>query len=161
FYNEEQNIPVLYGKLRAVMDRLNQPYEFVFVDDGSSDGSYRVLQELFERDLHVRLVRLKKNFGQTAGLAAGFDHANGEVLIPMDGDLRADPEGIPALLKKLDEGYDIVSGWRYPRVDNYWTRRLPSHIANWLMARLSGVPLHDFGTTFKAYRREVLQDIRL
>lgn len=161
FYNEEANVRPLHAGLQAVLDGLAQPYELVLVDDGSTDATYKVLLELFEQDSHIVLIRLKKNFGQTASLAAGFDQARGDIIIPMDGDLQHDPQDIPLLLEKLNEGYDIVSGWRQTRVDRFFTRRLPSKIANWLMAKLSGVPLHDFGTTFKAYRREVLKDIKL
>lgn len=161
FYNEEQNVRHLYAQLRAVMDRVGHPYEFVFVDDGSTDATFRLMDELFRTDPHVRLIRLRRNFGQTAGLAAGFDHAVGDIVIAMDGDLQHDPEDIPVLLMKIDEGYDIVSGWRQARVDDFLTRRLPSKVANWLMAKLSGLPLHDFGTTFKAYRREVLKEVKL
>jgi len=133
----------------------------VFVDDGSKDSSYRVLSEIYEHDRRVNVVRLRRNFGQTAALKAGFDFARGEIVISMDGDLQHDPEEIPRFLEKIEEGFDLVSGWRAQRRDNWLMRRLPSRAANWMMAKLSGIDLHDFGTTFKAYRREILQEIQL
>jgi glycosyltransferase involved in cell wall biosynthesis len=144
-----------------VLTSLGQPYEVVFVDDGSTDRSFELLANLAETDPHLKIVQLRRNFGQTAALAAGFNEAAGEVVVSMDGDLQHAPEDIPALLAKIDEGYDIASGWRKVRVDNPITRKLPSRIANWLMSKVSGVELHDFGTTFKAYRAEILKDIRL
>jgi len=161
FYNEQENVSSLYVKITEVMDQVGDPYEMVFVDDGSTDDTYKVLQDIYENDRRVNLVRLRRNFGQTAALKAGFDHARGEIIISMDGDLQHDPEEIPLFLEKIGEGYDIVSGWRVHRSDAWLTRQLPSFIANRLMARLSRVPLHDFGTTFKAYRREVLSEIQL
>src|SRR5882724_4816737 len=135
--------------------------EIIYVDDGSTDGSGEMAAAIAKRDPRVHLVRLARNYGQTAALAAGFDAAAGDVIVAMDGDLQHAPEEIPTLLAKLDDGYDIVSGWREQRVDNLWTRRLPSKLANWMMAKLSGVSLHDFGTTFKAYRAPVIKRIRL
>ena len=161
FYNEQENIPTLYMKIAEVMDAIGEPYEMVFVDDGSKDNSYRVLCEIYENDRRVNEVRLRRNFGQTAALKAGFDFARGEVVISMDGDLQHDPEEIPRFLEKIEEGFDLVSGWRVNRRDNWLMRRLPSRAANWMMAKLSGIELHDFGTTFKAYRREILQEIEL
>lgn len=160
-YNEEANITPLYVRLTQVMDELDQPYEMVFIDDGSRDDTLRVAQEISATDSRVRVVALRRNFGQTPALKAGFDAARGEIIISMDGDLQHDPEEIPGFVAKLDEGYDIVSGWRAQRRDTWLTRRLPSRIANWMMARLSGVALHDFGTTFKAYRRETIHDLPL
>ena len=133
----------------------------VFVDDGSSDRTYKLLEEIAAVDSRVLVVKLRRNFGQTSALAAGFDHASGEFILAMDGDLQHDPNDIPAFLEKLEEGYDVVSGWRRERTDNFVMRRIPSVCANWLMAKLSGVDIHDFGTTFKAYRREVIQNIPL
>ncbi|MGB0065184.1 MAG: glycosyltransferase family 2 protein, partial [Terracidiphilus sp.] len=136
-------------------------FELVLVDDGSTDRTYKLLEEIAAVDSRVLLIKLRRNFGQTSALAAGFDHATGEFVLAMDGDLQHDPNDIPAFLEKLDEGYDVVSGWRKNRTDNVVMRRIPSACANWIMARLSGVPIHDFGTTFKAYRREVIQNIPL
>jgi glycosyltransferase involved in cell wall biosynthesis len=144
-----------------VLNRTKQPYELVFVDDGSRDRTPDILNEIYESDSRVCIVRLKRNFGQTAALQAGFDSVQGDIVISMDGDLQHDPDDIPEFLTQMAKGYDVVSGWRAARKDAWLTRRLPSRIANWLMAKLSGIPLHDFGTTFKAYRREVLRDIRL
>ena len=161
FYNEQESIPPLYIKITEVMDAVGEPYEMVFVDDGSRDDTYKVLLEIYNHDRRVNLVRLRRNFGQTAALKAGFDFARGEVVLSMDGDLQHDPEEIPLFLEKIKDGYDIVSGWRIERKDAWLTRQLPSHVANWCMARLSGLDLHDFGTTFKAYRREILSEIHL
>ena len=161
FHNEEDNVTELYDRLKAVMEATNEPFELVFVDDGSDDNTFWTLQQIASVDRRVVVVKLRRNFGQTSALAAGFDHAEGEYIIAMDGDLQHDPHDIPVFLQKLREGYDIVSGWRKERIDNFVMRRLPSKIANWLMAKLSGVELHDFGTTFKAYRREVVQEVPL
>src|SRR5690349_9831311 len=159
--NEEATLGELHRRLTAVLAGLDRTYEILFVDDGSADGTYFDLCAIAATDPNVRLVKLARNYGQTAALAAGFDRARADVIVAMDGDLQHAPEDLPRLLEKLDEGYDIVSGWRERRVDNYWTRRLPSRIANWLMAKLSGVALHDFGTTFKAYRAVVVKRIEL
>jgi glycosyltransferase involved in cell wall biosynthesis len=161
FYNEQENIPPLYMKLTEVMDSIGEPYELVFVDDGSKDDTFKVLSEIYEHDRRVNLVRLRRNFGQTAGLKAGFDFARGEVIISMDGDMQHDPDEIPKFLEKIEEGYDLVSGWRHQRHDHWLMRQIPSRAANWMMAKLSGIELHDFGTTFKAYRREIIQEIQL
>ncbi|MGA3294746.1 MAG: glycosyltransferase family 2 protein [Candidatus Acidiferrales bacterium] len=161
FYNEQENVAQLYVKIIEVMDGLGEPYEIVFVDDGSKDGTFRLLSEIARDDNRVAVVRLRRNFGQTAALKAGFDHSRGEVIISMDGDLQHDPAEIPRFLEKIEEGYDIVSGWRVERTDHWLTRQLPSRVANRIMARLSRVDLHDFGTTFKAYRREILSEIHL
>src|SRR6266705_4434828 len=161
FYNEQENIPPLYMKLTEVMDGIGEPYELIIVDDGSKDDSFKVLSEIYEHDRRVNLVRLRRNFGQTPALKAGLDFARGNVIISMDGDLQHDPGEIPRFLEKIEEGYDLVSGWRYARKDHWLMRQIPSRIANWMMAKLSGVDLHDFGTTFKAYRREIIQEIQL
>jgi glycosyltransferase involved in cell wall biosynthesis len=158
FHNEEENLREIYRRLTIVMEEIGADYELVFVDDGSSDRTQAILREISALDPRVTGVRLRRNFGQTAALAAGFDYAQGEVIIAMDGDLQHQPEDIPLFLKKLEEGYDVVSGWRQNRQDGF-LRAFPSRIANKLMARASGVPIHDFGTTFKAYRREVLERI--
>ncbi len=160
-YNEQENVEPLYAELKEVMDSLGSSYEIVFVDDGSRDSTASVVARLSDEDETVTLLRLSKNFGQTAALAAGFDFAQGDVIIAMDGDLHHDPRDIPCLLEKLADGYDIVSGWRRNRQENWLTRRLPSRVANWMMAKLSGLPLRDFGSTFKAYRREVIKNVRL
>jgi glycosyltransferase involved in cell wall biosynthesis len=161
FHNEEPNVIELYGRLQGVMEEHGCDYQFVFVDDGSTDHTYKLLKELAEIDRHVIAVRLRRNFGQTGALAAGFAHSTGEYVIAMDGDLQHDPAEIPVFLEKIEEGYDIVSGWRSQRVDNLLLRKIPSRCANWLMAKLSGVNIHDFGTTFKAYRGELLRQLPL
>ena len=161
FHNEEENVTALYDRLKGVMEHVGDSFELVFVDDGSNDRTCRLLEEIAAVDSRVLVVKLRRNFGQTSALAAGFDHAEGEFILAMDGDLQHDPNEIPGFLEKLEEGYDVVSGWRKERIDNFMMRRIPSRCANWLMAKLSGVDIHDFGTTFKAYRREVIQNIPL
>jgi len=161
FHNEEENVTVLYARLKQAMEQVADSFELVLVDDGSSDRTYKLLEEIAAVDSRVLVVKLRRNFGQTSALSAGFDHASGEFILAMDGDLQHDPNDIPAFIEKLDEGYDVVSGWRKERIDSFFMRRIPSHCANWLMSKLSGVPIHDFGTTFKAYRREVIQSIPL
>jgi glycosyltransferase involved in cell wall biosynthesis len=161
FFNEQENVPPLYMKITEVMDAIGEPYELIFVDDGSRDNTFKVLSDIYEHDHRVNLVRLRRNFGQTAALKAGFDFARGAVIISMDGDLQHDPEEIPRFLEKIEEGYDLVSGWRYARHDHWLMRQIPSRAANWMMAKLSGIDLHDFGTTFKAYRHEIIQEIQL
>ncbi len=160
-HNEERSILPLYDRLTTVLETLQQPYEILFVDDASTDRSFELLANLVETDARLKVIRLRRNFGQTAALSAGFHEAKGTVIIAMDGDLQHAPEDIPALLAKIEEGYDIASGWRKDRVDNAITRKIPSRIANSLMARASGLDLRDFGTTFKAYRAEVLKDVHL
>src|SRR5947207_6709185 len=160
-HNEEPSILPLYDRLTGVLEQLKRPYEILFVDDASTDRTFELLANLVETDGHLKVIRLRRNFGQTAALSAGFHEAKGDVIIAMDGDLQHAPEDIPALLEKIDEGYDIASGWRKRRVDNAVMRKLPSRVANWLMAKTSGIALHDFGTTFKAYRAEVLKDVNL
>jgi glycosyltransferase involved in cell wall biosynthesis len=160
-HNEEPAILPLYDRLTGVLENLRRRYEIIFIDDASTDRSFDLLANLVETDPRLKVLRLRRNFGQTAALAAGFDEAQGEVIISLDGDLQHEPEDIPLLLEKIDEGFDIASGWRKNRVDNAVTRKIPSRIANWMMKRASGVELHDFGTTFKAYRSEVLKDVKL
>ena len=160
-HNEEPSILPLYDRLTTTLGALEKPYEILFVDDASTDRSFELLARLVDTDPRLKVIRLRRNFGQTAALSAGFHEAQGGVIVSMDGDLQHAPEDIPALLAKIEEGYDIASGWRKNRVDNALTRRLPSRVANWLIAKASGVELHDFGTTFKAYRAEILRDIHL
>src|SRR5713101_4121695 len=160
-HNEQENVTDLYDRLKAVMELNGESFEMVLVDDGSTDRSFHLLREIAAVDSRVTVVKLRRNFGQTSALAAGFDNARGDYIIAMDGDLQHDPADIPLFLEKISEGYDIVSGWRKRRIDNFVMRRFPSRCANWLMARLSGVDIHDFGTTFKAYRREVIHNIPL
>jgi len=161
FHNEEENVTVLYARLKQVMEQVGDSFEIVLVDDGSNDRTYKLMEEIAAVDSRVLVIKLRRNFGQTSALAAGFDHASGEFILAMDGDLQHDPNEIPNFLEKLEEGYDVVSGWRKERIDNFVMRRIPSRCANWLMAKLSGVDIHDFGTTFKAYRREVITNIPL
>ena len=154
-YNEEGNIGELYTKLNEVLSIITENYEVIFVDDGSTDNSFNILKEINTENKNVVVVKFRRNFGQTAALSAGFDHFKGDVIITMDGDLQNDPEDIALLLTKINEGYDIVSGWRVDRKDPFFTKKLPSKFSNWLASKLTGVKLHDFGCTFKAYRREV------
>jgi len=160
-HNEQENVTDLYDRLKAVMEIHGESFEIVLVDDGSRDRTFHLLREIAAIDSRVTVVKLRRNFGQTSALAAGFDHSRGDYIIAMDGDLQHDPADIPIFLEKIAEGYDIVSGWRKQRIDNLWLRRIPSRCANWLMAKLSGVSIHDFGTTFKAYRREILEQVPL
>lgn len=159
--NEEANIPALHAELHDVMARMGRPYEILFIDDGSTDGSFALLKALAEGHPATRVIRFRRRFGQTAALSAGIDHARGEIIITMDADLQNDPADIPALLRKLDEGFDIVSGWRVRRKDPFLTRRLPSMLANRLISKLSGIRLHDYGCTLKAYKAGVLKSVRL
>ncbi len=160
-YNEEPNLRPLHDKLEQALKALGRSAEIVYVDDGSTDGSLKILREISQLDPRVRVVALRRNYGQTAAMAAGIDAAKGDVLIPMDADLQNDPADITRLLKKLDEGYDVVSGWRKNRKDKMFTRKIPSMLANRLISWIGGVPLHDYGCSLKAYRRESLQDVRL
>ncbi|MBI4468536.1 MAG: glycosyltransferase family 2 protein [Acidobacteria bacterium] len=159
--NEEEHVVPLHARIVRIMSGRYEPFELIFVDDGSTDRTWNRLAELALLDRRVTAIKLRRNYGQTAALAAGFDHARGAIIITMDGDQQHDPGEIPLLIAKLEEGYDLVTGWRQVRSDNLVTRQWPSKVANWLMARLSGTELHDFGSTFKAYRREVLERIRL
>jgi glycosyltransferase involved in cell wall biosynthesis len=161
-HDEQESVRELYRRLCEVMTGRYEPVEFVFVDDHSVDGTLQLLAEIAEFDPRVVVLRLKRNYGQTVALAAGFDYASGDIILSMDGDLQHDPADIPLLLDTLESAdCDIVSGWRQKRVDNFFLRRLPSRIANWMMAKLSGVDIHDFGTTFKVYRRDTIKDVRL
>jgi glycosyltransferase involved in cell wall biosynthesis len=161
-YNEAENLPILYDSIQETLKANKKIWEVIFIDDGSMDDSYEVLRSLVEKDPeHIRVVALRRNFGQTAAITAGIDHAHGEIIVLMDADLQNDPADIPMLLAKLDEGYDLVSGWRKDRKDNRLTRTIPSNIANGLISWVTGVHLHDYGCTLKAYRREALEGFRL
>ncbi len=161
FYNEEGNVIPLLRKLTERVATLDRSYEVICVDDGSTDGTVAKLKEGFRTFRNVRVVLLRRNFGQTAALSAGIDHSYGDIIITMDGDLQNDPDDIPKLLEKTDEGYDIVSGWRKDRREPFLLRRLPSKMANWLISRTSNVKLHDYGCTLKAYRRDVVKNLNL
>ena len=160
-YNEEDNVQLLYEEIKGVLDTMAEQAEIVFVDDGSRDTTLAKLEVIQAGDDHVRVVSLRRNFGQTAAMTAGFDHARGGVIITMDGDLQNDPHDIPQLVGKLNEGYDVVTGWRHDRQDAFLSRRLPSQLANRLISWVTGVGLHDYGCTLKAFRREVIDNINL
>jgi glycosyltransferase involved in cell wall biosynthesis len=160
-YNEVGNIAELHQTITSALDGIDRNYEIILVDDGSTDGSFAALQSIASEDGRVKIIRLRRNFGQTAAMSAGFDAASGAIIIPMDGDLQNDPADIPRLISKIDEGYDVVSGWRNDRKDTFITRKIPSLIANAMISKLTGVHLHDYGCTLKAYRREVLDGINL
>ncbi len=160
-YNEEENIPLLHECLSRVLREQDYSYEVIYVDDGSTDGTFSQLQSLAMRDQQVRVIQLRRNFGQTAAFAAGVDYSAGQVLVFMDGDLQNDPIDIPRLLAKLDDGYDVASGWRKNRKDAQLSRKLPSRLANRLISQVTGVHLHDYGCSLKAYRWEVFQHVRL
>lgn len=160
-FNEEENIKLLYPKLKSVLESLKKNYEIIFVDDGSTDKTDDFLRNICQDDENVKVVVFRRNFGQTAALSAGFDYAEGEVIVTLDADLQNDPEDIPLLLKKIEEGFDVVSGWRANRKDPFLTKRLPSYISNWLISLFTGVKLHDYGCTLKAYKKEVVKNIKL
>ncbi len=160
-YNEEENIPLLHQEIREVMDATEYSYEIIFVDDGSSDTSVQVLEALSKEDTNVVVIALRRNFGQTAAMSAGFDHARGDITITMDGDLQNDPHDIPAMVAKLNDGYDVVTGWRFDRKDPFISRKLPSMMANKLISWVTGVGLHDYGCTLKAFRKDVTENIHL
>ena len=160
-YNEEGNLSLLYDKLDSTLKKMRRAYEIIFIDDGSSDGSMEILLDIKERNPNVKIVSFSRNFGQTAALSAGIDSSKGDIIIPMDGDLQNDPEDILALLQKIEEGYDVVSGWRKDRKDPFLTRRFPSVIANRIISWIGGVHLHDYGCTLKAYKRDILKNIKL
>jgi glycosyltransferase involved in cell wall biosynthesis len=160
-YNEEEGLELLVQEVSSVLESQARDYELIIVDDGSTDGTYPLLSRIHKKEPRIRVLRLKRNFGQTAALAAGLAYAQGEVIVSMDGDGQNDPGDIPALLSKLAEGFDLVSGWRFPRQDPFWSRRLPSRIANRLISWMTRVKLHDYGCTLKAIRREVAKDLKL
>jgi glycosyltransferase involved in cell wall biosynthesis len=159
-YNEEENIQILYERLKKALDPLEKEYEILFVDDGSNDGTLPILEEIQAKDKGVVVLSLRRNFGQTAAFAAGFDFARGDVIVTMDGDLQNDPADIPKLLELIKDN-DLVSGWRKKRKDLFFRRRLPSMIANWLISNVTGVKLHDYGCSLKAYRRDVIKNLKL
>lgn len=159
--NEEENIPILYDELIEALQKTGLLYELVFVDDGSSDSSLEILEQLQKKDSSISVISLRKNFGQTAAMTAGFDQAGGEVIVAMDADLQNDPADIHLLLEKINEGADMVTGWRYNRQDPFLSRKLPSKIANWIISFATGVHLHDYGCTLKAFRRDVIKNIKL
>ena len=159
--NEEENIPILYQELTDVLSGTGLEYELIFVDDGSTDRSYSILLDIQKCDDHLIIISFRRNFGQTAALSAGFDHARGDMIITMDADLQNDPRDIPRLIEKLGEGYDLINGWRFDRKDPFINRRLPSIIANWVISTTTHVKLHDYGCTLKAFRKEITQNIRL
>ena len=160
-YNEAENIPILYERVRGALEALGRRWELILVDDGSTDGSAALLDKLAAVDARVVVIHFRRNYGQTAAFMAGIDHARGAIIVPMDGDLQNDPDDIAKLLAKLDEGYDVVSGWRRDRQDHAIKRNLPSRIANGLISHVSGVRLHDYGCSLKAYRRDVLDGVKL
>ncbi|RLE03293.1 MAG: glycosyltransferase [Candidatus Aminicenantes bacterium] len=160
-YNEEPSLKELHQEISSVCQAMGRPYEIIYVDDGSTDNSFERLREIQQQDSRVRVIRLRKNFGQTAALSAGFDYARGEIIISLDADLQNDPRDFPRLLEKLEKGYDLVNGWRKKRRDPLLTRRIPSMVANWLISLITGVKLHDYGCTLKAFHREVVDNIKL
>jgi len=160
-FNERENVGAVYSAISSALHAMGCSYEIIMVDDGSSDGSYIELSRLASEDAALKVIRFRRNFGQTAAMSAGFDFAKGDIIIPMDGDLQNDPADIPRLVAKIHEGYDVVSGWRRDRKDTFITRKIPSLLANSLISRQTGVHLHDYGCTLKAYRREVLDGINL
>ena len=159
--NEEENIPDLVRSLTAALAEIETDYEVIFIDDGSTDNTFTVLKGIHKEEDCIKIIRFRRNFGQTAAISAGFDYSHGDVIITLDGDLQNDPEDIPVLLKKINEGYDVVSGWRVERKDPFFTKKLPSKISNWLASKLTGVELHDFGCTLKAFRHEVVDQVNL
>lgn len=159
-YEEEESLPHLYRSIKDVMDPLKRKYEIVFVDDGSKDGTFKALEAFQKKDPAVVVVSFRRNFGQTAAMAAGFEYAQGDIIVTMDADLQNDPADIPKLLEKM-KGHDVVSGWRKKRQDKFISRRLPSMLANGLISKVTGVHLHDYGCTLKAYRKEVIKNVRL
>ncbi len=160
-FNEEESVERLYQQLRVACDQIGRPYEIIFVDDGSQDRSFFILKKLWSQDTRLKVIGFRKNYGQTAAMTAGFEYAQGQIVVSLDGDLQNDPDDIPKLVTRIEEGFDVVSGWRVNRKDKYWTRRFPSQIANWIISRVTGVKLHDSGCSLKAYRGTVLKSMSL
>ncbi len=160
-YNEKENIPLLYEKLTPVLKKTGIPYEIILINDGSNDGSNVELNILAKKDKKIKVIHFRRNFGQTSAMMAGVQNSKGDIIIPMDGDLQNDPEDIPSLLNKINEGFDVVSGWRKDRKDSPIKRNFLSRVANWLISKISGVFLHDYGCSLKAYKREIIKDIKL
>ncbi len=160
-YNEEESVSLLYNSITDVMKDVNRKYEIIFVDDGSIDATFERAKTIFEKDYHLKVIKFRRNYGQTPAMQAGFDHAKGEIIVSMDGDLQNDPKDIPKFLEKIEEGYDIVCGWRKNRKDKLVTRKIPSKIANWLIGQVTGVKIHDNGCSLKAYRSSVIKATKL
>jgi len=160
-YNEEENLDEMNAEIKGVIENMDVEYEIIYIDDGSTDRSFEILSALREENQNIKIIQFRRNFGQTAGLAAGFDYASGDVIITMDSDRQNDPNDIPMLLEKINEGYDLVSGWRFDRQDALLSRRLPSKIANGLISKITGVKLHDYGCSLKAFRKDVVENLEL
>ena len=160
-YNEEENLHDMNAEIVGVVENMDMDYEIIYVDDGSADRSFEILSDLRKQNPHIKIIQFRRNFGQTAGLAAGFDYASGDVIISMDSDRQNDPNDIPMMLDKINEGYDLVSGWRFDRQDAWLSRKLPSKLANGLISSITGVKLHDYGCSLKAFRKDVIENIRL
>jgi glycosyltransferase involved in cell wall biosynthesis len=160
-FNEEKNVKPLYEQILGSMERMGISFEVIFIDDGSIDNTFKILQDIHNKDKRLKVIRFRKNFGQTAAISAGFDYSKGNIIITLDGDLQNDPGDMPLLVQKLNEGYDIVSGWRYKRKDPFFSRRLPSMIANRLISFITNVKLHDYGCSLKAFKKDVIKNIRL
>lgn len=160
-YNEEENLGEMNAEITGVVENMDVEYEIIYIDDGSTDRSFEILSALREENQNIKIIQFRRNFGQTAGLAAGFDYASGDVIITMDSDRQNDPNDIPMLLEKINEGYDLVSGWRFDRQDAWLSRKLPSKIANGLISKITGVKLHDYGCSLKAFRKDVVENLEL
>ena len=160
-YNEEKSIPELYYELSSVFKVMEKPYEIIFVDDGSTDSSFDLMEDIHSRDKEVKVIKFRRNFGQSSAILAGFDHAEGDIIITMDADMQNDPKDIPKLLEKINEGYDVVSGWRADRKDPFLSKKLPSKLSNWLARKMTGVNIHDSGCTLKAYKGKALRNLEL
>ena len=160
-YNEEENVRPLYTQLKETLNQLKTDHEIIFIDDGSSDKTFNILEELASGDKFLKVIKFKRNFGQSAAISAGFRYARGDVIITLDADLQNNPADIPKLLKKLEEGYDVVCGWRKERDDPLFRKKIPSNVSNWLASKISGLEIHDFGCTLRVYRKEVVKDLKL